>query len=88
MRVRRCQIRGPVRARPDQSYRRVCLYSLSMALVALAANVRAAKRRNPGWSIRSAVRRRAGNLALPIEVLHAVLGKRRVHQLERFFGLL
>jgi hypothetical protein len=59
-----------------------------MALVALLATVRAAKRRNPGWSIRSAVRRRGGNLALPLEVLHAVLGKRRVHRLERLFGLL
>jgi hypothetical protein len=64
------------------------LYCRSVPLVALVGIVRDAKRRNPKWSLRSAVRRRGGNLALPLEVLHSALGKRRVHQLERFFGLL
>ena len=56
-------------------------------MVALVANVRAAKRRNPGWSMRAAARKRFGNLAVPLELLHAALGKRRAHQLERFFRL-
>jgi len=59
-----------------------------LALVSLVASLRAAKRRNPAWSMRSAVRRRVGHLALPLEALHALLGKRRVHQVERFFKLL
>jgi hypothetical protein len=58
-----------------------------VALAALVANLRDAKRRDPTWSVRSAVRRRAGNLAWPLEALHAVLGTRRVHQLERFLKL-
>jgi len=60
----------------------------SVPLVALVATLRAAKRRDPSWSMRAAVRRRGGHLALPLELLHSLLGKRRVHQLERFFRLL
>jgi hypothetical protein len=61
---------------------------LALALVSLVASLRDAKRRDPSWSMRSAVRKRGGHLALPLEVLHSMLGKRRVHQLERFFKLL
>jgi hypothetical protein len=58
-----------------------------VALATLRASLRAAKRRNPTWSIRAAIRRRYGNLALPLEILHAAIGMRRAHQLERFFRL-
>jgi len=87
--ARRCQIR-PCRRLPRRgvSAGLACLYWLSVARVALVATLRNAKRRNPDWSIRSAVRKRGGHLALPLEMLHAVLGKRRVHQLERFFSVL
>jgi hypothetical protein len=52
------------------------------------AFLREAKRRNSSWSLRSAIRRAGGDLALPLELVHALLGNRRVHQLERFFKLL
>ena len=53
----------------------------SLSIVALVS-VAMAKRRNPYWSARRAVRARAGHLALPLEAVHDVLGSSRVHRLE------
>ncbi len=56
---------------------------LSSLTIAALVRVAIAKRRNPYWSTRRAVRARAGNFALPIEAMHDVLGPSRVHRLER-----
>lgn len=60
---------------------------LALALRLSASMVREAKRRDQSWSLRASVRRRGGELAVPLESLHRALGAGRAHRLERWFGL-
>jgi hypothetical protein len=60
---------------------------LTSGLLLLRNLLRAAKRRNAQWSLRAAGRKRAGDLALPLEAAHHLLGPSRVHGIERALGL-